>query len=494
MPKIENNKSIDVNRRTITSNLFWRFLERFGTYVVSFVISIVLARILDPSTYGVVALMTVIISFIDLFITAGFSNSLIYDKKATEKDFNTLLLFNIIFSLILYIALFFTSPAIASFYEKPALVWLIRVAGISLLISGIKNLQYAFVAKRLEFRNFFFATIGGTIISGVVGIVMAIKGLGAWALVVQGVTNHFVDMMILWFVIKWRPKIQFSFSILWRHFRFGYKILISKVVYNLTNSARQLVIGKKYSDSDLAFYNRGKTYPNIFGQNIVSSINSVMYPVLTKSEDNLKRFNEILKRSVGMNLFVILPLMIGFFCVADPFIHVLLGSKWLPCVPYIRIFCIIVIFNTIESVFCYAPMALGKSGLTMFLDILECGISILLLIIAVPFGTLAIAYSMAASSFINCCIYIIAVKKLTGFKVIDCFLSASTSIVSVALMAIFVLSLQQLNYIPYYILLLIQTVSGVLLYFLYSKLFQNDSYKYTILLIKDFFNKKKSKN
>ena len=306
-----------VTRKSVTSNLLWRFLERFGVYIVSFVVSVVLARILDPATYGVVALMTVVITFLDVFVTGGFANSLIYDKEATEKDFNTILIFNVLFSVVLYVALFFTSPLIANYYEKPELTWLIRVAGISLLINGAKNLQYAFVAKRLEFKKFFFATIGGTIASGIIGVIMALLGFGAWALVTQGVVNHFIDSLILWLVIKWRPKFEFSFPILKKHFSFGFKILIYKVIYNISNSVRQLAIGKKYSDEDLAFYNRGKTYPNMIGQNITSAVNSVMFPVLAKAQDDNKRFNEMLEKSYKINTFVMLPICIGFFCVAQ---------------------------------------------------------------------------------------------------------------------------------------------------------------------------------
>ena len=218
-----------------------------------------------------------------------------------------------------------------------------------------------------------------------------------------------------------------------------------------------------------------------------------MYPVLTKSENDKKRFNEILKRSFNMDMFVILPLMIGFFCVAESFIHILLGAKWLPCVPYIRVFCIIVIFNTIESVFCYAPMALGKSGLTMFLDIIECVVSIGLLFIAIPFGTMAIAYSMAISSIINCIIYAIAVKKLTGFKLFDCFLSSSTSLVSVIIMAVFVYSFQRFDFLPYYIVLLIQIVVGAVSYFVLNIIFKNDSYLYFKSLVKDFLRNRGKK-
>lgn len=480
----------DVNRKTVTSNLLWRFLERFGAYIVSFVISVVLARILDPSTYGVVALMTVVITFLDVFVTGGFANSLIYDKKASEKDFNTLFIFNIGFSIALYLALFFTAPLIANYYDKPALTWLIRVAGISLLINGIKNLQYAFVAKRLEFKKFFYATIGGTIASGAIGITLAFLGFGAWALVIQGVANHFIDSLILWFVIKWKPKIEFSFSLFKKHFSFGWKILVYKIIYNVSNSVRQLAIGKKYTDSDLAFYNRGKTYPNMIGQNITSSVNSVMYPVLAKTQDDKKRFNEILERSFKINVFVMLPICVGFFCVAETFIFLLLGEKWLPCVPYIKIFCVVVFLNSIEAIFSNGPMALGKSTASMILGILECVINIGLLVAAIPFGVMAIGYSMIASSAINCIIYFAYLKYLSDFRILKCFFGSSDTIVSAILMGVLVYSISRISF-PFYVIFILQIIVGIATYFALNKSFNNQALPYCLSLVKDMRKKQK---
>ena len=479
--EVETEKTI--NRKTISSNLLWRFLERFGAYIVSFVISVILARILDPSTYGVVALMTVVIAFLDVFVTGGFANSLIYDKKASEKDFNTLLIFNIIFSIGLYIALFFVSPLIASYYEKPALIWLIRVSGITLLISGIKNLQYAFVAKRLEFKKFFYATIGGTVFSGVVGVVMAFRGYGAWALVIQGVLNHFVDSLILWFVIKWRPRVEFSFDLFKKHFAFGWKILVYKIIYNISNSVRQLAIGKKYSDEDLAFYNRGKTYPNMIGQNITSSVNSVMYPVLAKTQDDKKRFNEILYKSFKINTFVMLPICIGFFCVAESFIYILLGEKWLPAVPYIQIFCVVVFLNSIEAIFSNGPMALGKSTASMILGIIECVINIGLLVVAIPFGVMAIGYSMIISSFINCVIYFIYLKYISGFRIGICLKQSYDSVLACALMGFAVFCLGSIQ-LPFYIVFIIQVLMGFALYYFFSKSLNNEALPYCLSMFK----------
>ena len=479
----------NINRKTVSSNLMWRFLERFGAYIVSFVISVVLARILDPETYGVVALMTVVITFLDVFVTGGFANSLIHDKNATDKDFNTLLIFNIIFSLVLYGVLFFTAPLFAAYYERPILTWLIRIAGISLLINGVKNLQYAFVAKKLQFKKFFFATLGGTILSGIVGIIMAIKGLGPWALVAQGVVNHFVDSLILWFVIKWKPKFQFSFKLFKKHFSFGWKILVYKIIYNISNSVRQLAIGKKYTESDLAFYNRGKTYPNMIGQNIYNSVNSVMYPVLAKTQDDYKRFNEILAKALKINMFVMLPICVGMFCVAEPFIYLLLGAKWLPCVPYIRIFCVVILFNSIEAIISNGPMALGKSTASMILGIVECLISIGLLFAALPFGVKMIGYSMILSSFINCVIYYIYLKWLSGFKVMKSLLDSFDSLITTVLMGVLVYSLARFQ-LPAYVIFPIQVIVGIVAYYFLNKFFDNKALPYCLSLVKGVRKKK----
>ncbi|MBQ3419628.1 MAG: lipopolysaccharide biosynthesis protein [Erysipelotrichaceae bacterium] len=484
---MDNNQQ-QINSKTITSNLMWRFLERFGVYIVSFIISVVLARILDPSTYGVVALMTVVITFLDVFVTGGFSNSLIHDKDTTEKDFNTLLIFNISFSIVLYVLLFIISPLIASYYEKEILTWLIRVSGISLLISGVKSLQYAYVAKRLEFKKFFYATIGGTIFSGIIGIVMAVNGLGAWALVVQGVVNHFIDSTILWFVIDWRPTVEFDKKLLKKHFSFGIKILIYKIIYNISNNVRQLVIGKKYSESDLSFYNRGKTYPNMIGQNIYNSVNSVMFPVLAKTQDDKDRFNEILAKSFKINVFVMLPICIGLFSVSESFIHLLIGEKWLPCVPYIKVFCIVVFLNSIEAIFSNGPMALGKSTASMILGIMECVFNIIALIVAIPHGVMAIGYSMIVSSAFNCLIYFIYLKKISNFKVFKCILNSFKTYIASIIMGTIVFFIGTMS-LPYYLLLFVQVLIGVALYYLLSKLFRNDALEYCLGLIKKLVKK-----
>ncbi len=252
----------------------------------------------------------------------------------------------------------------------------------------------------------------------------------------------------------------------------------------------QLAIGKKYSDEDLAFYNRGKTYPNIIGQNIYNSVGSVMFPVLAKTQDDKKRFNEILAKALKINMFVMLPICVGMFCVAEPFIYLLLGGKWLPCVPYIRIFCIVVLFNSIEAIISNGPMALGKSTGSMIIGVVSCLISIGLLIAAIPFGVMMIGYSMILSSFINCVIYFIYLKYLTGFKIFKSLLDSFDSLFTTILMGVLVYSLGRFQ-LPVYVIFPIQVIVGVVAYYFLNKFFDNKALPYCLSLVKDIRKKKK---
>ena len=209
----------------VFSNFFWRFAERVGAQLVAFIVSIVLARILEPSAYGVVALITVITTIMQVFVDSGLGTALIQKKDADNLDFSTVFYTNIVFCALLYIGLFFASPYIADFYNDPNLVPYIRVLGLTVLISGIKNVQQAYVSRHMMFKKFFFSTLGGTLTAGVVGVIMALLGAGVWALVAQHVINLSIDTFILWIIVKWRPKLKFSFTRLKGLFSFGWKLL-----------------------------------------------------------------------------------------------------------------------------------------------------------------------------------------------------------------------------------------------------------------------------
>ena len=207
------------------SSLLWRFLERCGAQGVTFLVTIVLARLLAPEVYGVMSLVAVFTAILQVFVDSGMGNALIQKKDADDLDFSSVFFFNMIMCIALYLLLFFCAPLIATFYNKPELTPVIRVLGITLLIAGGKNVQQAYISRKLQFKRFFFATLGGTIGAAVIGIFMAYMGFGIWALVAQNLFNSMIDTVILWFTVRWRPKLRFSFFRLKRLLGYGWKLL-----------------------------------------------------------------------------------------------------------------------------------------------------------------------------------------------------------------------------------------------------------------------------
>ncbi len=215
----------EVNNRMVLSNLFWRFSERTAAQGVSFIVSIVLARLLTPEDYGLIGLITVFISIATVFVSSGFGNALIQKENATQTDFSSVFYFGILMGIIMYIILFFIAPFIANFYNEPLLIPVIRVLSLSLIIAGVNSVQQAYVSKIMQFKKFFYSTIIGTITSAFIGIFMAYKGFGVWALITQNLSNQVIDTCVLWFTVKWRPTFTFSFSEMKKMFNYGWKLL-----------------------------------------------------------------------------------------------------------------------------------------------------------------------------------------------------------------------------------------------------------------------------
>ena len=258
-------------KESVLSGLFWRFSERTAAQGVSFIVSVILARLLTPEDYGLIGLITVFISIATVFVSSGFGNALIQKENATQTDYSSVFYFSIFMGLLMYAVLFICSPLIADFYNEPLLIPVVRVLSISLIIAGINSVQQAYVSKTMQFKRFFFSTIIGTVISAFIGIYMAYKGFGVWALVVQNLSNQVIDTCVLWFTVKWRPTLEFSLKEMKKMFSYGWKLLFSGLIDTVYNNLYSLVIGKFYSSKDLGYYNRGRNIPNMVITNIKHS-------------------------------------------------------------------------------------------------------------------------------------------------------------------------------------------------------------------------------
>lgn len=481
-----------MSKEKVVSNLIWRYLERFGAQIVTFVVSIVLARILDPAVYGTIALVTVIITILQVFVDSGLGNALIQKKNADEIDFSTVFYFNIAFCLVIYVVLFFCAPLISWFYELPELTSIVRVLGLSIVISGVKNVQQAYVSKHMLFQKFFFSTLGGTIGSAIVGIAFAVLGFGVWALVAQNLFNLSVTTCILWITVKWRPTRQFSFQRLKGLFSFGWKLLVSSLLETVYNNVRSLIIGKKYTTEDLSFYNRGKQFPQIIVDNVNTSIDSVLLPVLSEEQENKQRVRAMTRRAIKTSSYIMWPCMVGLGICAEPLVRLLLTEKWLPCVPFLQIFCFTYAFYPIHTANLNAMKALGRSDLFLILEIIKKVIGVVAIVISMWFGVLAMAYSLLITTVLNSIINAWPNKKLLGYSYFEQIKDMLPAMLLAGTMGAVVYCINFLN-LNSLLTLIIQVPLGIAIYIAGSLLFKFESFQYILNMVKDLFHKRAKK-
>lgn len=483
------------NKKQTFINFIWRFAERCGAQGVSLIVSVVLARLLAPDVYGTVALVTVITTILQVFVDSGMGNALIQKKDADDMDFSSVFYFNFAVCLVLYAGMWFAASFIAAFYGMPELMPLVRVISLTLVISGVKNVQQAFVSRNLLFKRFFFATLGGTVFSAFLGIWLAYRGYGAWALVAQQLSNAATDTLILWVTVKWRPKPMFSFSRLKGLFSYGWKLLASSLLDTVYNNVRQLIIGKMYSSADLAYYNKGKQFPDLIVSNINTSIDSVLLPVMSKEQDSRGRVKAMTRRAVMTSTYVMAPLMAGLAFMAAPVVRLILTDKWLPCVPFLRIFCITCMFHPIHTANLNAIKAMGRSDLFLKLEIAKKIVGAIALVSTMRLGVMAMAYSLLFTSVISQIINAYPNRKLLGYSYPAQLKDILPGILLAAAMGFCILPLQLLP-VHTIVMIVMQVLLGAGIYIGVSALFKMEAFVYLRGTVKPYlgrFKKAKSK-
>ena len=468
--------------------MIWRFLERCGAQGVTFLVSVLLARLLDPSVYGIVALVTVFTAILQVFVDSGMGNALIQKKDADDLDFSSVFYFNLLACILLYIFMFLVAPLIASFYNMPDLTPVIRVSSLTLIISGVKNIQQAYVSSHLLFKKFFFATLGGTIGAAVIGIWMAWRGYGVWALVAQHLFNATLDTIILWVTVKWRPKKVFSLKRLKGLFSYGWKLLVSALLETGYSNVRSLIIGKLYTSEDLAFYNRGKQFPNLIVSNINASIDSVLLPTMSKEQDNKSRVRDMTRRAIKISTFIMMPLMMGLAVCAEPLIRIVLTDKWLPAAFFLRVFCFTYAFYPIHTANLNAIKAMGRSDMFLKLEVVKKVVSIAALVGTMFISVEAMALALPVTSILGQIINSWPNRKLLDYSYRAQLLDMLPQIGMSLAMGGIVFTIQFLR-LPDIATLLIQAPLGAFIYIVASKLLHIDSYEYVKGLIKSYIKR-----
>lgn len=477
--ELQNSSSANVIK-----NFFWRIGESGGAQLVSFLVSIVLARLLTPEDYGVIALVTVFTSILQVFVDSGLGTALVQKKNADEVDFSSVFYFNVLVCLTLYAGMFVAAPAIAKFYDNPIYIPLVRVLSLTLVISGLKNIQQAYVSRHMIFKRFFFSTLGGTIASAILGIVMAYAGFGVWALAAQYVSNIAIDTFILWVTVPWRPRKKFSWMRLKELLSYGWKLLASALMDTGYTSLWNLLIGKVYSAANLSFYDQGSRYPKAIISTISNSIDSVLLPTMSSVQDDRAQIKSMTRRSIMTSVYVMAPLMMGLAGCARPLVSLILTDKWLPCVPFLRIFCITYMFWPVHSANLNAIKAMGRSDLYLRLEILKKIIGIGLLLCTVKISVMAMACSLLISSFVSQIINSYPNWKLLNYRYLEQLRDILPSILLAVVMAVAV------GTVPFWgygnvLTLCIQIPLGVVIYVAGSAVFRMESFRYLLNMIED---------
>lgn len=472
----------------VVKNFLWRFFERCGAQFVTLIVSIVLARILTPSDFGTVSLIMVFTTILQVFVDSGLGTALIQKKDADDLDFSSVFYFNFAICLILYIGMFIASPFIAKFYKDISLTPIIRVISLTIVMSGVKGIQQSYVSRNMLFKKFFFATLGGTLFSAVLGIGMAYAGFGVWSIVAQQLSNTAIDTLILWITVDWRPKRMFSWQRLKSLLSYGWKLLVSSLLDTIYNNLRNLIIGKIYTSSDLAYYNQGDKFPKVIVMNINASIDSVLLPSMSGEQENKERVKSMTRRAIKTSTYIMAPLMMGLLFCAEPIVRLLLTDKWLPCVPYLRIFCFTYMFWPIHTANLNAIKAMGRSDLFLKLEIIKKVVGLILLFITMRISVMAMAYSLIFSGILSQIINSWPNWKLLNYNYLEQLRDILPSICISVFMGVCVYFIGFLS-LPTLLQLIIQVIVGAIIYIVASIVLKLEEFNYLFGMIKSFKKK-----
>lgn len=481
-----------IDATTVTSNVMWRFIERFGAQLISLCVSLILARLLGPDDYGTVAIVVAIMAILQIFVDSGLGNALVQKKNVENDDYSTVFVFNTIMCFGLYGILFLVAPYIAQIYEIPELTVLVRVLGINLVLSGVRNVQQAYISRNMLAKKFFFVTIGGTIVSAAVGVAMAFLGYGVWALVAQNLVSATFSLVMLWITLDWKPIFKFSFVRFKQLFGFGWKLLISALLDTGYNELCNLLIGGVYSSTDLGYYTNGQKIPNLVISNINTSITSVLFPALSEIQDDKNMLKRLMQRGMKISSYIIWPMLFGLMACAEPLVRLLLTEKWLPAVPYMQIFCLTLGMYPIHTANLEAIKAMGRSDLFLKLEIVKKVIAIVLLLTVLRKSVMAFALCGIVSTVLSAVINSFPNWRLLKYNGWEQLRDVLPPFLLSAVMAVVVMQFSR--FITNDILLLcIQVPVGVVIYVLSSWIFKMDSFMYLLCFAKNMIASRKRK-
>lgn len=469
-------KSNNLATKTM-SGIIWKFLERFCAQGVSFIVSIILARILVPEDFGNVAMIFIFIALADVFINSGFATALIQKKDADDLDYSTMFYSSLISSILIYFVIFLCAPLVGKFYNNDYLILLLRVFALRIPISVYNSIQHAYVSNKMLFKKFFFSTLIGTIISGIIGIIMAYRGYGVWSLIAQYFINTIIDTLILIITVPWKPKLMFSYVRAKKLMSYGSKVLLADLSGTFFDQLRGLLIGKKYTSSDLAFYEKGNKFPTFISNNITASIMAVLFPALSKISNNVIKVKKATRLAVQVLSFVMYPILFGLIICAKPIVIVLLTEKWVDSIIYLQLLSLASIINLVSSVSLQTIKAIGRSDVLLKLEFIKKPFFLILLIIGINYSVKGVAIFYVLYTIIGSLINMIALKKYINYNLIDQLKDISIPLLGSIIMAatIYIVKIPTNNML---LILIVDIIIGILVYFVFMIIAKPSSYVY----------------
>ncbi len=462
--------------------LLWSSIERFGTQGIGFLFTIIIARILSPDDYGVIAMPMVFLALAQVFIDSGFSNALVRKQDLTEEDLSTAFYFNVIVGVVCYIALFFCSPLIADFYETPILTDLLKVTALATLFNPLCTVQQAILTKKIDFKTQAKVSLAGAVVSGVGALIMAYYGLGVWSLVFQQVGAALVRVILLWALSDWRPKTGWSkesFKYLWGY---GSKLLASGLLDTTYNNIFPIVIGKFFTSAQLGNYTRAQQFTQLPSSTLTSVLQRVTFPVLSEIQDDDERLKNSYRKFLKLSAFVIFPLMLGLAAVADPLIRVLLTDKWEGCILLLQLLCFSMMWYPIHAINLNLLQVKGRSDLFLKLEIIKKAVGIAIMCFTIPHGLVWMVAGSILTSLLCLAINTFYTGKIIGVGFFVQMKDLLPTLCNCLLMWGLILIINM--FIPnIYIQLIVDILIGVAVYVLLSRLFSKAEFDECLAMI-----------
>ena len=486
-----NQTNVNSDNSKTSKSFFYSFFEKCSVQIISFVISVILARLLMPEAYGVVALVTIFITFADVFVTYGFGNSLIVKKGAKTVDYSSCLYASLVFAAILYSAIYFLAPVVEGIfgYEEYNLTLIIRVMALRLPVASFHSIQQAYISKNMRFGRSFLAGFIASIISGVAGIVMAYNGFGIWALVTQYLSQAVLNAILIFFLVSWRPTFEFSIKSVGESLSFGWKVLVAGFLDTLYNEIRSLLIAKKYTSADLGYYNKGDSFPKLLVGNVNVPICTVVFPLLANHNDDTGKVKEIARTTLQVTSFVLFPLLVGLAAVAEPMVVVLLGDKWIASAQYITILSLGYMFWPISSIGRNIMKAMKRSDILLCVDIIQKIIGVTIIVVSIYFGIFWVVVGASLYNLISVIVNIIPLSRISEYKFWEQLADIIPNLLMSLIMGASVYMIQFLP-MPAVLCLIVQIAAGIAVYFILSVVTRSKCLSFCLSYAKNIFRKK----